>query len=111
MDREGRGGARRRLANVGIVVTLFLPAVYFVARPSLFSLLFALLFTAWVVYSIFFIYEAPKRQVGRAVGQLIAGIALLDSLVLVVSENYHGLLLALVAFGLTLFLQRYVKGT
>ncbi len=48
MDREGRDGARRSLANVGIVVTLFLPAVYFVARPSLFSLLFALLFTAWV---------------------------------------------------------------
>ena len=111
MDRQGGDGSRRWLANVGIVVTLFLPSVYFVARPSLFSLLFALLFTAWVIYSIFFIYEAPQRQVGRAVGQLIAGIALLDSLVLVVSENYHGLLLALLAFGLTLFLQRYVKGT
>jgi 4-hydroxybenzoate polyprenyltransferase len=71
----------------GIVGALFLPTMYFVVRPSLLTLLFALLFTAWVVYSISFIYNSPKPQIGRTVGQLIAGISLLDSLVLVVSEN------------------------
>jgi hypothetical protein len=98
-------------ANITIVVTLFLPVIYFVVRPSLFTLLFVLIFAAWVVYSISFVYDVPERQVGRTVGQLIAGIALLDSMVLVVRQNYLGLLLALVAFGLTLILQRYVKGT
>jgi 4-hydroxybenzoate polyprenyltransferase len=100
-----------RIAHIGIVITLFLPASYFAVRPSLLTLLFALFFTAWVVHNIFFIYDPSRPQVGRAVAQLIAGISLLDSLVLIVSENYQGLLLALIAFALTLFLQRYVKGT
>jgi hypothetical protein len=110
-DIEGRNRHAIQLANVGIMVTLFLPAVYFVLQPSLLSLLFDLIFAVWVLYSIIFIYDSPTPQVGRAVGQLIAGIALLDGLVLLAWGNYHGLLLAVVAFGLTLFLQRYVKGT
>ena len=44
-------------------------------------------------------------------GQLIAGISLLDALVLATTGSPLGVLLALVAFGLTLSLQHYVRGT
>ena len=97
--------------NVGILATLFLPTLYFVTRLPLFSLPLILLFTAWVGYSISFTYRSQKRQIGRAVGQLIAGISLLDSLVLAASGSALGVAFALVAFSLTLSLQRYVRGT
>jgi len=69
--------------NVGIVALLFLPTVYFMTRVSLFSLPLILCFTGWVAYSISFVYRTPQRQIGRTVGQLIAGIALLDAVILV----------------------------
>lgn len=93
-----------------VVMLLFLPAVYFATRLSLFSLPMLLCFTGWIVYSLSFIYRA-KRQIGRAVGQLIAGISLLDGLVLVTIGSLLGSGLALAAFLLTLYLQRYVRGT
>ena len=99
------------MTNVGIAATLFLPTLYFVTRLPLFSLPLLLLFTAWVAYSISFAFRSSKRQVGRTVGQLIAGISLLDALVLATAGSPPGVLLALVSFGLTLFLQRYVRGT
>jgi len=103
------------MTNVSIVATLFLPTVYFTIRqleqlhwPTLLLVLF---FTIWVAYSISFAFRSPKRQIGRTVGQLIAGISLLDGLVLATAGSLLGASLALLAFGLTLFLQRYVRGT
>ena len=54
---------------------------------------------------------ADRRSIGRAVGYLIAGVALLDALALAVVGSAIGVALALAALGLTLFLQRYIKGT
>src|SRR3989442_1015052 len=100
------------MTNVSIVATLFLPTVYFTARQVQWvTLPLILCFTLWVAYSVSFAFRSPKRQVGRTVGQLIAGISLLDALVLATAGSPLGVLLALVAFGLTLFLQHYVKGT
>lgn len=99
------------VVNVGILLTLFLPGVHVVTRLSLFSLPLLLLFTAWVAYSISFTYRSQKRQVGRTIGQLIAGVSLVDSLVLAASGSVPGVAFALLAFGLTLSLQRYVRGT
>jgi 4-hydroxybenzoate polyprenyltransferase len=99
------------VANAGILATLFLPGMYFVTRRLLLSLPFILLFTAWVAYSISFTYRPHKRQIGRTVGQLIAGISLLDSLVLATSGSVLGTAFTLMAFSLTLYLQRYVRGT
>ena len=95
----------------GLVVMLFLPALYFSFQLSPLSFCLVLIFTAWVTYSLLLIARSSRRQIGRAVGQLIAGIALYDGLVLAGARNIPGLVLALAAFGLTLFLQRYVKGT
>jgi hypothetical protein len=63
------------------------------------------------VYAASFVYRADRRNIGRAVGYLIAGIALLDALVLAVVGSVIGVALAIAAWGITLFLQRYIKGT
>ena len=103
------------ITNVSIVATLFLPTVYFTARQlqqvQWVTLPLILFFTIWVSYSVSFAFRSPKRQVGRTVGQLIAGISLLDALVLAASGSLPGTLLALLSFALTLYLQRYVRGT
>jgi len=102
------------MTNVSIVATLFLPAVYFAVRQvqqvhwSMLPLI--LFFMLWVAYSVSFAFRSPNRQVGRTVGQLIAGISLLDALVLAAAGSLLAVSLALIAFGLTLFLQRYVRG-
>ncbi len=93
-------------------VLLFLPAVLFLARvPPVWSLFLLPAFVAWVAYSASFIYSRANRSIGRAVGQLIAGVALVDSLVLGTSGSGVGVALALLAFAATLFFQRYVRGT
>lgn len=68
------------------------------------------LFVGWVGYSLWLIY-GRQRQVGRAVGQLIAGISLYDLLVLSIFGATSSGWLALGAFVLTLVLQRFVRGT
>ncbi len=91
---------------------LFMPAVLFLGRvPPVWSLLLLPLFVAWVAYSVSFIYSRTNRSIGRAVGQLIAGVALVDSLVLGASGSGVGVALALLAFVATLIFQRYVRGT
>ncbi len=103
------------ITSVSIVATLFLPTVYFTARQlqqvQWVTLPLILFFTIWVAYSVSFAFRSPKRQVGRTVGQLIAGISLLDALVLAASGSLLGTPLALLSFALTLYWQRYVRGT
>ena len=93
-------------------VAVMLPAVSFVAqRPSLAALPILLLFVGWVCYSLSFAYRKLGRSIGGAIGRLIAGVALCDALVLAAAGAWLGVALALAAFGLTLFFQRYIKGT
>ena len=78
-------------------------------QPS--ALLPLLLFIGWTLYALWLLRRRAKGDVPRAVVSLIAGIALLDSVILA----GHGapLLagLAVGAFVLTLSLQRWVSGT
>ncbi|CAN5506300.1 UbiA family prenyltransferase [soil metagenome] len=93
-------------------VLLFLPAFFAELQP-LAPIMFVLplLFISWVIYSITYVYRPQWRNFGRAVGHLIAGVSLLDVLVLASVGATAGLGLAFIAFLATLFLQRYVKGT
>ena len=53
-----------------------------------------------------------KGDIPRAVVSLIAGISLLDALLIAGAGSVLGLAaIALAGFGITLFLQRYVAGT
>ncbi len=93
-------------------VLLFLPAAYFTWRSPTWGMLpLVALFVGWVAYSISFIYRSQGRSIGGGIVRLIAGIALYDMLVLGVAGSAIGVVLALAAFALTLFFQRYIKGT
>jgi 4-hydroxybenzoate polyprenyltransferase len=99
------------LAGYWPAALLALPGLVFAATmpPGVGWLLLAL-FAAWTAYAVSFVYRA-KRSIGRAVGYLIAGISLLDALALAVAGSGIGVVIALIAWGTTLFLQRYIKGT
>jgi hypothetical protein len=100
------------LAGYWPAALLALPVVAFVAEtPDPASWLLLALFVGWSAYAASFVYRADRRSIGRAVGYLIAGVALLDALALAVVGSGIGVALALVAWGATLFLQRYIKGT
>jgi 4-hydroxybenzoate polyprenyltransferase len=72
---------------------------------------FWLLFTAWMLVALWFLHRRRKGDIPRAVVSLIAGISLLDAL-LIAGAGSPGLALAgLAGFGVTLFFQRYVSGT
>jgi 4-hydroxybenzoate polyprenyltransferase len=94
------------------IAILFLPAAFFLfqGQPLLLMPLVGL-FAAWVAYSVSFVYRKSGRNIGAAIGRLIAGISLFDSLVLGAAGAVFGVALALFAFGTTRFFQRYIKGT
>jgi 4-hydroxybenzoate polyprenyltransferase len=100
------------LAGYWPAALLALPALAFIAsnrQPA--SWLLLLLFVVWTAYAASFVYRAGQRNIGRAVGYLIAGIALLDALALAIAGSGIGVAIALAAWGLTLVLQRSIKGT
>jgi 4-hydroxybenzoate polyprenyltransferase len=94
------------------LVAVLLPAAALVSDPANVGVwLLALVFIGWVVYSVRFAYRQTNRQVGGAIARLIAGISLVDALVLATHETWWGVLIALVAFAATIFFQRYIRGT
>jgi 4-hydroxybenzoate polyprenyltransferase len=70
-----------------------------------------LLATAWVVHALSLALRGGMSRIRSAVGSLIAGMAALDAVRLAGEGERPLSLLALFAFGLTLWLQRRVRGT
>jgi hypothetical protein len=79
------------------------------ARPV--AGLFWLLFSGWMLVALWFLRRRAKGDVPRAVVSLIAGISLLDALLIAAAGAPALAVLALAGFGVTLILQRYVAGT
>lgn len=75
------------------------------------SLLFVCMHTVWVLVALRFLMRREPGDVPRGVISLIAGISLLDAMLIAASGTYVLALLALVCFALTLALQRFVSGT
>jgi len=93
-------------------VLVLLPVAYFASHAASWLVAPVLaLFVGWVAYSLWLVYRPNDRNIGGAIGRLIAGISLLDGLVLAATGSAVGVLVALVAFRGTHALQRYVKGT
>ena len=88
---------------------LFLPAMVGALALPWSGFWVPLVLALWVAHSVSFIYLT--RDVGRAIGQLIAGVSLLDALVILLFGTFAGVAWALAAFALTLFLQRFIRGT
>jgi hypothetical protein len=90
----------------------FLPALYLVTRFETSAPFFAILSAAWIAITLRLVYRRTERRIGAAIARLIAGISLVDAMVLAASGAESIVIgLALLAFGLTLLLQRYVEGT
>ncbi len=88
---------------------VLLPALIGAVSVSWLELWLPLAQALWVTYCVSFVYLS--RQIGRAIAGLIAGVSLLDALVILLFGTTGGLVWALIAFGVTLSLQRYVRGT
>lgn len=68
------------------------------------------IFLAWVCYGVWLLVRPGRANIPRAVVSLIAGISLLDGL-LIAGTGAPGAGWGVVGFALTLVLQRYVRGT
>ena len=102
-----------RVENLWPLLFLAAPVAYGAwlagARPV--AGLFWLLFSAWMLVALWFLRRRAKGDVPRAVVSLIAGISLLDALLIAAAGAPALAFAALAGFGVTLFLQRYVSGT
>lgn len=88
----------------------FAAAAVYLPHASAFALVIVLAFLAWTVRAVGLLV-GQRREVGRAVVSLIAGIALFDASVLAFARQPGAAALCVGAFALTLVLQRYVPGT
>lgn len=94
------------------VVALYGPAVFaLIQQPTVGMVALVVLFVAWIVYACSFVFRAAGKSIGGAIGRLIAGIALVDALVLASVGSAWGVIIALIAFAGTFVFQRYIKGT
>lgn len=84
-------------------------AIYAMERPATGA--FWLAFVAWMGVALWFVKRRQPGDIPRAVVGLIAGISLLDA-VLIAGHGAPGLaVLAVAGFALTVALQRYISGT
>lgn len=102
-----------RAENLWPLALLGAPFVYalpMLARDAVGAALYAA-FAAWVAYALWHLMKKPRADVPRAVTALIAGISLLDA-VLIAHAGAHALAaLAVAGFAATLVGQRHVPGT
>ncbi|MGB7180834.1 MAG: UbiA family prenyltransferase [Burkholderiaceae bacterium] len=105
--------------NLGSVKNMW-PLLFF-AVPVIFgfwqawgditTLLLWVVYTGWLAYAIRFLFRRNPGDIPRAVISLIAGISLLDAM-MISGAGHAGLaFLAVAAFLVTLALQRFVSGT
>jgi hypothetical protein len=103
----------RRVDKLWPLAFLAVPFVYGIplaaSRPV--AALVFVSFLAWVLYALSFLVRADRINVPRAVVSLIAGISLLDALIVAGQGEPRLVPVALAAFLLTLALQRSVPGT
>ena len=99
--------------NMWPLAFLTIPVFYAAAsNPSgLVTWLTILLFIGWLIYSLRFVLRRQPGDIPRAVVSMIAGISLLDAMLIAATGSALWILAALLTFGLTLYLQRYVAGT
>jgi len=99
--------------NLWPLLFLFAPFVY--SFPTLGSgaggALIYTGFLAWVGYAISWLIRKGRVNIPRAVIGFIAGISLLDALLIAGAGRVSVALWGIAGFVLTLFLQRYVRGT
>jgi 4-hydroxybenzoate polyprenyltransferase len=102
-----------RVENLWPLAFLAAPVLYGAWRIASTPLVapFWVLFCGWMALALWLLRRRQRGDIPRAVVSLIAGISLLDAL-LIAASGLPGLALAALAgFGVTLFFQRYIAGT
>jgi 4-hydroxybenzoate polyprenyltransferase len=101
-----------KVSNMWPLLLMAVPFVY--AAPVLLSGLLGavlyVLFWGWIVYGISLLRRGGP-SIGKAVACFIAGISLLDAMLIALSGNEGAALVASLGMPLTLLFQRYVRGT
>ena len=104
--------------NMWPLLFLLAPLIYglygvFAANesPMLFSLILWLVLAAWTGYAVHLIKRRQPGDIPRAVVSLIAGISLVDALLVSLHGSIWLALLCCAGFAVTLLLQRYISGT
>lgn len=102
-----------RVENLWPLLFLAAPVAYgaWLALAQPVAGLFWLLFTGWMLVALWYLRRRAKGDIPRAVVSLIAGISLLDALLIAGTGSAALAVLALAGFGVTLFFQRYISGT
>lgn len=99
--------------NLWPLAFLFVPFVY--AFPALLGSAVGPViyvgFLAWVCYAISFLVRTGRVNIPRAVTSFLAGISLLDGLLIASAGRAGAVGWGVVGFALTLLLQRYIRGT
>ncbi|HEU4644960.1 MAG TPA: UbiA family prenyltransferase [Burkholderiales bacterium] len=102
-----------RVENLWPLAFLAAPVAYgawlALGQPALWP--FWLLFSGWMLVALWFLRRRAKGDIPRAVVSLIAGISLLDALLIAGTGALALAACALAAFGVTLILQRHIAGT
>ena len=102
-----------RLENIWPLAFLAVPLIYGIylalSQPMVVLPLAAL--TAWVIYALSLLRRRKPGDVPRAVVSLIAGISILDAMLLTSAGAVMLAWFSIAAFGATLTLQRWVSGT
>ena len=112
-ERNHLGTTFNVMARKGTPAFLFAPFAYaapFVARGPAAAVIYAG-FLAWVVYAISLLVRRGRVNIPRAVISFIAGISLLDALLIAGAGRAALAVGAVGGFGLTLAGQRWVRGT
>jgi 4-hydroxybenzoate polyprenyltransferase len=107
---------QENLTELGHVWPLaFLAAPFLYAWPTLLAppagTILYLAFLAWVAYSVAGLVRPGRRDIRRAVVSLIAGISLLDAVLIAGAGDPAHAVWAVLGFTLTLAFQRWVPGT
>ena len=103
-----------RVENLWPLLFLAVPALYgawLITKHGVVVAIFWLLFCVWALVALWFLRRRQRGDIPRAVVSLIAGISLLDALLIASTGATPLAILALAGFGITLALQRYVTGT
>jgi UbiA prenyltransferase family protein len=105
--------ALNRLTRVWPLAFLAAPAVYGLLLMSRQPLVWPFLvgFVLWVLHALSFLRSGPGRSVPGAVVRLIAGIALLDAVLIAATGAGAWALTAVALCALTRLFQRYIPGT
>lgn len=102
-----------KLENLWPLIFLTAPMAYggWLATTQTVVGLFWLLFSGWTLVALWFLRRRRSGDIPRAVVSLIAGISLLDALLIAGTGSLALAGIALLGFWLTLFFQRYITGT